>query len=696
MATEISKLDAEQRIAVLRTELAHHSHLYHVLDTAEISDSEYDKMFRELIDLESLYPDLITPDSISAKVGAPPVEGFETYQHRIPMLSLDNAFGENELRAFDQRIKKILKSEDEIDYFVELKFDGASMSLTYLDGLLVTATTRGDGMVGENVTANAKTVRGIPLRMRTNIPGTIEIRGEILMFRNVFNELNEIRKNRGEQMFANPRNAASGGLRQLDSRLTAERKLNFFAYAIGFSDQPLANSQSKFLEKVKELGFPIRSEGKKCVGIDEAIAHVNWIQSVRADLPFGIDGAVVKVDSFALQNLVGFTNHGPRWAIAYKFPAEQAFTRLNRIFVQVGRTGAVTPVADLEPVLVGGVTVSRATLHNFEDLARKDVREGDMVIVQRAGDVIPEVVGPVLEKRPAEAIEFVPPVACPICGFELKREGDQVALYCPNRACPAQISASIQHFVSRKAMDIEGLGDKLIERLLEMGFITDIPGIYRLFERRDELVALDRLGEQSVDKLLDHIEKSKSPSLGKFLFALGIPELGERGSQDLASELLHLDAIRSADYKALISLPNIGPATASAIEEWFEDEENRQMLDGLLALGLTPQSGEKKAGNGIFSGQTVVFTGKLELVTREEAEQIVIDLGGKASGSVSAKTSLVVAGPNAGSKLQKAQDLGIEVIDEASFAAMLPEESLASRISLSTEDSLRAEQKDLF
>lgn len=658
------------RAAELRRLLERHAYLYYVQDSPEISDTEYDLLFRELQDLEVAHPELRTPDSPTARVGAPPVAGFLPHRHLVPMLSLDNAFGEEELRAFDERVRRGMESAGPVLYSVELKFDGASLSLTYQDGVLVQAATRGDGTTGEGVLENARTIRGVPIRLQGDLPGTVEVRGEVVMLKRVFEELNAGKHERGEQLFANPRNAAAGGLRQLDSRLTAERKLNFYAYGIGGGDFP-AQSHHQLLEKLRDLGFPVREECRTVVGADALVAYVQELQARRPSLPFAIDGVVVKVDDLGQQAQLGFTARGPRWAIAYKFPAEQAFTRLVRIGAQVGRTGVVTPVAELEPVYVGGVTVTRATLHNYEDLKRRNVREGDKVIIQRAGDVIPEVVGAVLAERDPSAPEPAEPSECPECGTDLRRAESEVALKCPNRACPAQISAKLQHFVSRNAMDIEGLGEKLIDRLLDLGFVSDIPSLYRLHLRRDELAELDKLGEQSVGKLLANIENSKTRPLDRLLHAIGIRFVGERSSKDLARFFPSLEAFRAARYEDLVQLPDVGPRTASEIESWLEDEGNQQLLEDLIQLGISPTGPTGPVGD-TFAGQTVVFTGKLEKFTREAAEDVVIRLGGKPAGSVSKATSLVVAGPGAGSKLQKAEQLGVPVTDEDGFLAMLP------------------------
>ncbi|MDH4388237.1 MAG: NAD-dependent DNA ligase LigA [Fimbriimonas sp.] len=664
-------MNCADRAAFLRKQLEEHNYRYYVLDAPSISDTEYDVMFRELVDLETADPSLRTSDSPTQRVGALPIAGFEQNRHAVPMLSLDNAFSPDELRAWDEKNQK--SAGRSISYLCELKFDGASLSLTYENGLLVTATTRGDGVTGENVTINARTIRGVALRLRGLDAGRIEVRGEVVMLKSVFEQLNEAKRTKGEQLFVNPRNAASGGLRQLDSRLTSERKLNFFAYGVGLTKGlSLPDSQFQTLETIKTWGFPTRSETKLCTSIDEVIAFIDQIGLQRPSLPFGIDGVVIKVDDRQIQDELGSTARGPRWAIAYKFPAEQAFTKLNQISLQVGRTGNVTPVAELEPVFVGGVTVSRATLHNYDDLARRGVREGDWVIVQRAGDVIPEVVGPDLSRRSPESVEPQPPTHCPVCNTPLVRPEGMVFLKCPNsKGCPAQIRTSLEHFVGRKMMDIDGLGEKQIERFLELGYLTDVASIYRLHQHRAALIELDRMGEQSVDNLLVAIEASKTRPLPKLIFALGIPEVGERGGQDLARAFGTLEALRRSHYDDLVSIDGFGPKTASQVELWFDDEGNQRLIDDLLAAGVSPVEAEAPTGDQ-FAGMTFVFTGKLEKFTREDAEATVMKLGGKAAGSVSAKTNYVVAGPGAGSKLAKAEQLGITVLTEDDYLAMLP------------------------
>jgi DNA ligase (NAD+) len=656
----------------LRQEIDRHNRLYHQLQNPEISDSEYDSLFQRLIELEKAHPELASPSSPTQRVGAPPLPEFLPHRHLAPMLSLDNAFGDEDLRAFDERLKKAAGVQ-EIEYEVELKFDGLSLSLTYTDGLLVTAATRGDGVTGETVTPNAKTIPSIPLTLEGAPMGTVEVRGEVMMNKAIFDEVNQARLERGEQAFVNPRNAAAGGMRQLDSRETAKRRLSFFPYTVGSCTFDLPSTQTEILELLCSWGFDQRMDVEVCSGIEQVIAASHRIQEKRATLDFGIDGCVVKVNSRPLQDDLGFTAKGPRWAIACKFPAEQALTNLIGIGFQVGRTGVVTPVAELEPVFVGGVTVSRATLHNFPEVARKDVRVGDRVIVQRAGDVIPEVVGPVLEARPDSSAPLLPPSHCPACQTPLLQEVGFVALRCPNRrGCPAQIQTAMEHFVSRGAMDIEGLGEKQIERFLELGLLTDIPSIYVLPTRRDELASLDRMGEQSASNLCAAIEASRTRPLNRLIFALGIRFVGDRTAGDLAREFRTLEALRKANYDQLIAVPDIGPRIASEVESWFEDPLNQQLIDGLIQAGVAPLEAEAPTSLD-FAGLTFVFTGKLEKFTREAAEALVMSLGGKAAGSVSAKTAYLVAGPGAGSKLTKAEQLGIKVLTEDEFLDLLPD-----------------------
>lgn len=663
-------MNPADRIQELTEQIRYHNRRYHMMDEPEISDSEFDALMRELVELEAEHPEFAQPDSPTQRVGAEPFAAFEQSRHANPMLSLDNAFNEDELRAFDARVRKGLESDDPVEYLVELKFDGASLALTYQDGVLVRATTRGDGTTGEVVTPNALTVRGIPSVLVGNVSGSLEVRGEVVMTLPAFEAVNAARQAAGEQVFANPRNAASGGLRQLDSRETAKRRLSFFPYGLGSGE--LAAEQSVVLARLHELGFPPRADAVVCKGIDTVWDAVQSIQSRRSQLEFGIDGAVIKVNRHVLQASLGSTSRGPRWAIAYKFAAEQAFTVLRDITWQVGRTGTVTPVAELESVQVGGVTVSRATLHNIEEVRRKDVRVGDTVIIQRAGEVIPEVLGPVLNKRPADAEVPVAPTHCPDCKTELVQDAGYVAIRCPNPACPAQIAEALIHFASRGAMDIEGLGEKQVLRLLSLGFISDIPSLYRLHKRADELKALDRMGESSVENLLRAIEESKARGLEKLIFGLGIRFVGERTARDLSAAYGSLEGLLEAKYDTLVTIPDIGPRTASEIELWVESQENKNLVMDLIGLGVNPIAEIRETGDE-FAGEIMVFTGRLERAERDAAAAIARQLGAQTVTSVSKKTTLVVAGEAAGSKLTKAQELGVLVIDEETFWDRVPE-----------------------
>lgn len=671
---QMSKESPAKRAEWLRSEIERHNYLYYVLNRPEISDAEWDRLFRELQQIENDHPELRAPDSPTQRVGAKPSTKFAKHKHLVPMLSLENAFGIQELREFDARIKRALKSEKEITYTGEPKFDGLSLSLTYNDGMLETAATRGDGEVGEDVTPNAKTVRTIPLRLRTNTQGKVEIRGEILLDKKEFDRINASLREKGQQEFANPRNAAAGTMRQLNPKITASRRLSFWAWGIGASGALKFKSQEEIIDFLQEAGFRVSDDIRVLKGVEECVRYVDELTPKRAKLPFEIDGIVFKVDNAELQKRLGFTARGPRWAIAYKFVAAQATTKLLAITWQVGRTGTVTPVAELEPTQVGGVTVARATLHNIEDLRRKDVRVGDMVTIQRAGDVIPEVVGPVFDGGHSKREVPQAPRRCPVCNTKLVKKASEVALRCPNKVCPAQTAERIVHFVSRSAMDVDGFGEKLVLRLLELDFISDVSDIYQLSERKQDLVKLERMGEQSVSNLLSAIAESKSRPLNRFLYALSIPHVGETMAFLLAQHFKTLSRVREATYEELLNVPDVGPNTAAEIVEFFQDEENQRLIDDLLSLGVEPQSMEAPAAanESEFAGRTIVFTGKLERLTREEAEELVRKLGGTAAGTVSKNTDLVVAGPGAGSKEQKAIELGIKRITEEEFLKMLP------------------------
>ncbi|CUU06471.1 DNA ligase (NAD+) [Armatimonadetes bacterium GBS] len=674
----MTREQAQARIEELRRLIEYHNYRYYVLDQPEISDEEYDRLFRELVELEAQFPDLITPDSPTQRVGAPPLEAFPEHTHREVMLSLDNAFSDEELMAFDQRVKRFLDlpPDTAIEYTCELKIDGLAVSLTYEDGVLTVGATRGDGVRGENVTPNIRTVRQIPLRLRMeNLfdapPPIIEVRGEVYLSYREFERINREREEAGEPLFANPRNAAAGSLRQLDSRITARRHLRFWAYGIGYAEGVEFQSQWEVLQQLKAWGFPVNPHTRLVKGVDQALAYCHEWRARRAELDYATDGVVIKVNDLALRRQLGATQRAPRWAIAYKYPAEQARTVLREVRWQVGRTGVLTPVAIMEPVQVGGVTVSRATLHNLDEIRRKDVRIGDTVIIQRAGEVIPEVVAVVTEARTGQEIEIEPPTTCPVCGARVERVEDEAALRCINLACPAQIVERIRHFTSRHAMNIEGVGEKWVQRLFELGYIRDPADLYYLHQHREALVNLERSGEKLVSNILNAIEKSKQAGLDRLIFALGIRHVGEHAARLLAEHFGSLDALMQATEEQLTAIPGIGPETAHEVVEFFARPENREVIEKLRRAGvkMTMERAQPKATP--FAGMTFVFTGELQSYTREEAEALVRSLGGRATSSVSRATTYVVAGPGAGSKLQRAIELGIPVLNEEQFLEMV-------------------------
>ncbi len=682
----MTREQAQKRLEELRRLIEHHNYLYYVLDQPEISDAEYDALMRELIQLEEQFPDLRTPDSPSMRVGAPPQEAFATHTHRQPMLSLDNAFDEEELRAFDQRIKRFLAmpADQPIEYVAELKIDGLAISLTYVNGVFVTGATRGDGLQGEDVTQNLRTIRAIPLRLRqpttapsslfdeptVPIPSFVEVRGEVYLTHDEFRRINEEREQTGEPTFANPRNAAAGSVRQLDPSVTARRRLSLFAYGLGAVEGASFDTHWQILQTLKAWGFPVNPHARVCSSIEEVAALCREWTARRQELNYDVDGVVVKVNSLLLQQDLGYVQRSPRWAIAYKFPAQQARTRILDVRWQVGRTGALTPVAIMEPVEVGGVTVSRATLHNEDEIARKGVMIGDVVMVQRAGDVIPEVVSVVEEARDGDEIPIVRPQTCPECGAPVEKPEGEAVARCVNLACPAQIVERIRHFTSRNAMNIEGFGDKWVQRLFEEGIIHDPADLYTL--KKEHLLPLERMGEKLAENLLNAVERSKQVPLSRFIYALGIRQVGERAAQLLAEYLGSLDALMNATEEQLLQIPEIGPATAREIVEFFRREENRRVIQKMLDAGVTPIA-ERQKRSDAFAGLTFVFTGALQHFTREQAEALVRELGGKASGSVSKQTSYVVVGESPGSKYQKALQLGVPVLTEQQFLQMVEE-----------------------
>jgi len=662
---EAKKENIKKKIQELIEKINLFDYQYYVLDNPSVSDFEYDKIFRLLIDLENEYPELIQPDSPTQRVGGEALEAFESVIHRQAMLSLNNAFEEDELIAFDKRIKDAI-GVDEIEYAVEPKFDGLAITLTYENGIFIQGATRGDGYTGENVTHNLKTIRSIPTKLNhPNPPKVIEVRGEVLMLKKDFELLNQTQESLGEKKFANPRNAAAGSLRQLDPRITAKRPLTFFSYGLGVCEPNLnLKTHTETIQLLKQFNLPISDLSASVKGVQGLKSFYEKVLKLRESLAYDIDGVVYKVNSFNYQNELGFVSRAPRWAIAHKFPAEEALTEILDINVQVGRTGAITPVARLKPVFVGGVTVTNATLHNEDEMIRKDVHIGDIVSVRRAGDVIPEIVRVLIDKRPKAIKKFKMPTICPECGSPLTRIDDEAVIRCSGGLiCPAQQKQSIIHFASRKAMDIEGLGDKSIEQLVTIGLIHELPDIYKL--ELEQLINLDRMAEKSAQNLLNAIEKSKNTTLPRFIYALGIRNVGESTAKDLASFYGDLDEIMKQTEDKLQLVPDIGPTVAKSISDFFKQNKNRELIQSLRKLGINwPKHDIKKSISGIFAGKTFVLTGTLPSMSREEAKSIIEMNGGKVAGSVSKKTDYVVAGSDAGSKLATAQELGIKVISQ--------------------------------
>lgn len=658
--------DVLQRVVELREQLAYHNYRYYVLDDPEIPDAEYDRLFRELQQLEQEYPELITPESPTQRVGAEPLKGFAGVRHAIPMLSLGNVFSEEELFDFDRRVRDGLGVE-EVSYCVEPKLDGLAISIRYEDGTLVRAATRGDGSTGEDVTHNVRTIEAVPLKLYgDDYPSVLEVRGEVYMDKAGFEQLNERQRERGEKSFANPRNAAAGSLRQLDSRVTAERPLTLYCYGVGVVEgMALPDTHSAILEKLKTWGLRVCPEIRLVRGARGCLDYYNDIGARRDSLPYEIDGVVYKVDSLAQQQELGFVSRAPRWATAHKFPAQEEMTTLNDVEWQVGRTGALTPVARLEPVHVGGVMVSNATLHNPDEIARKDVRIGDTVIVRRAGDVIPEVVGMVASKRPDTTQPIETPSHCPVCDSEVvQEEGEAVPRCSGGLFCSAQRKNAIKHFASRKAMDIDGLGDKLVEQLVDAELIKDVADLFSL--NQVQIAGLERMGEKSAANLVEALEQSKETTLERFLYALGIREVGESTARTLANHFGSLEKVEQADEAGLIEVEDVGPIVAHHIHTFFRQEHNREVIDKLISAGVHWRDVEVlQADEQPLQGQTFVLTGTLSTLTRDEAKGKLQALGAKVSGSVSKKTSVVVAGEAAGSKLTKAESLGVEVWDEA-------------------------------
>lgn len=667
----MTKESETQRIGELRAAIEYHNRLYYREDAPEITDAEYDSLMRELLSLEERHPELATEDSPTTRVGAPPLEKFSPAPHRLPMLSLENAMTEEEIIDFDERTKRFLAitGETELSYVCEPKMDGLAVELVYENGSFARGSTRGDGLVGEDVTLNLKTVRSIPLRLFAQEPPRLfEVRGEVYLPIKAFQRLNSERSDEGEAPFANPRNAAAGSLRQLDSRITARRPLSLFCYGPGQVDGREFSSQSDFLDVAASWGLPVNPLIRKVSGVKGILDFYGEMIAARDSLDYEIDGVVVKIDSYALQKELGEKSRSPRWAIAFKFPPRQAFTVVEDIVPQVGRTGAVTPVAHLRPVEVSGVMVSRATLHNWEELGKKDIRIGDTVLVERAGDVIPAVVKSLPEKRTGSERPVSAPSVCPECGSEIVKIPGEVAVRCLGLSCPAQIRESIIHFSSRNGMDIEGLGEKFIEQLLRLGLVKDVADIFSL--TREDFMRFDRMGEKLAENLLNAIDNCKERELSRFVFALGIRHVGEHTARILASAFGSIENLMKATEGELLSLREIGPQVAGSIINFFHNPRNVEVVRRLTELGVRPVAALKRVG-GRFTGKTFVFTGALSRFSRDEARRLVEAEGGHAAGSVSSKTDFVVAGADAGSKLEKARKLGIRVMNEDEFLEIL-------------------------
>lgn len=663
---------AKHEIEELRDKLRHHEYLYYVLDQPEISDAAYDRLMKRLEELEAAHPALITPDSPTVRVGGTPREGFQTVQHARPMLSLDNAFSYDGLRDFDRRVRQG-SGHEKIEYIAEHKFDGLSISLQYANGGLARGVTRGDGRTGEDVTPNVKTIRSVPLRVdlatlkKLKLPASFEVRGEVLMTRKSFEAMNRQQEESGGKIFVNPRNAAAGSVRVLDPSITARRRLEFFAYYLLVDGEVPFAKHSESLQALKQLRFRASEDWKLCDGIEEVFKYCDAWEPKREELPYEIDGVVIKVNSLGIQRELGYTAKAPRWAIAYKYPARQETTAVNDIRVQVGRTGTLTPVAVLEPVQVGGVTVSRSTLHNMDEIERLGVQVGDTVLIERAGEVIPHVLK--VTKEGADRRPFRMPKNCPECGSAIHRAEGEVAYRCVNAACPAKRKESLLHFASRHAMDIDGLGDKIVDQLVDKGMVKDVADLYAL--RLDDVAELERMGEKSAQNLVDEIAASKKNSLARLIYALGMRMVGERTAQLLADHFSSLDELAAAKEEQLFEVGEVGPKVAAAIAEFFSEPANRQIIKKLEKAGVRPTAEKRVIKSQKLAGKSFVFTGGLGNRSREDAGKMVMQHGGKVSGSVSKKTDYVVVGTDPGSKYDKAKSLGVPVLTESEFEKLL-------------------------
>jgi len=665
----------EKRIEELREEIRYHDYNYYILTEPKIPDEQYDKLYKELEKLESEYPELITPDSPTQRVGSDLTKEFKPVQHKIPMLSLSNTYSEDELFDFDRRVREGIGNIAEVEYIAELKIDGVSVSIRYENYNLATAATRGDGTVGEEITNNVKTIRSVPLRLN-RIKNSkydlskIEVRGEIFMKVEAFKKFNKDREIKGEKTFANPRNSTAGTLKLQDPKLVAQRPLDLFVYFLA-SENDQIETQSESLELIKQLGLKVNPNYTLCKDINEVLEFCKVWEEKREELPYEIDGVVVKVNSVKYQRNLGSIAKSPRWAVAYKFKAKQAETRLNKIFWQVGRTGTLTPVADLEPVFLAGSTISRATLHNIEEIERKDIREGDYVIIEKGGDVIPKVVHVITKKRVKDTVITIPPQNCPVCNSKLIRPEGEVAIYCENNTCPAQVKGKIEHFASRGAMDIEGLGKAIIDQFVDYKFLKSYADIYDLHKHKNELIALERFGEQSISNLLSAIEESKNRSFEKVLFALGIRFVGAGAAQKLARHFKNIDNLLKASEEDIENIHEIGPSISVSIKKFFATSDNLEIINRLRKAGLKFAIESTGETSEALKDLTFVLTGTLEKFTRDEAKEMIHRKGGKVTGSVSKNTSYLVVGENAGSKLDKAEKLGIKTLTEDEFLSLI-------------------------
>lgn len=661
-----------KKVQTLKDKITDADYKYYTLASPDIDDYKYDMMLKELVELEKNYPGLLTVDSPTQRVSGEPTKTFRTVQHKIPMLSLSNSYNFDELIDFDKRVKNILENK-KYEYVCELKFDGIAISLIYKESKLITAATRGDGLKGDNVTQNIKTVRSIPLSVKTGMIKNFEVRGEIFFKKDEFIRINEEQELKGEKIFANARNTAAGTLKLKDSRIVAGRTLNFFSYFF-YSDDVLLKSQLESFKLLEELKFPVNKHYRKAGSIDDVKVFCDEIEKLRDELPYEIDGVVVKVNSVKEQEMLGSVSRSPRWAIAYKFKAKEAETKLKNIFCQVGRIGTITPVADLQPVFLAGSTISRATLHNFDEIERKDIRIGDYVKIEKGGDVIPKVLSVIKERRSRDSKPFKIPDKCPVCSTKLEKPEEEVYYYCPNYNCPAQIQGRIEHFVHRNAMEIEGLGESIIDIFLEKGYIKNYADIYDLKNHKDELKTLERFGEKSIENILSAIEESKSKPFDKVLFALGIRHIGERTAKILSNNFGSIDNISGASEAEIQSVHEIGPKIAQSVAKFFKDKKNVELINKLKKAGLKFEAEKKKSTGRIndkINNKTFVLTGTLENYKRDDAQRIIEELGGRVSSSVSKKTDYVLAGADAGSKLDKANELGVKVLDEKEFESLI-------------------------